>query len=434
MADTEPQKLRVLLSAYACQPNAGTEPGNGWNWATHLAARGMEIHVLTRQQNRERIEEYLREHPKPGIEFHYPDSYPGFVKPTSGVHYSLWQISALKTAKRLTERLRFDVAHHVTYGSVRMPSQLWRLAVPFISGPLGGGQKAPASLLPYFGRSQMKERIRTLATRSLRYSPLHRLWCRRASMLLAANSETMRLLENLGCKQVQLYFDVGLPESFYAEGPRRFDSVEGPLRLLWVGRMLPLKGLPLTLDALAQARTKAHLTIIGGGMSRESVEKMIAERGLEGRVDWRGRQEWLKVRQAYMEHDALVFTSLRDACGAQLLESMAMGLPVIALDLHGGHDLIPEEAGIKVKVTTQRETVRAVADAIDSYAALPTFARNRMSEVGWNLAKTQSWTKRAAFAESLYRKLIQEREEVEEIREKSRLLAPQASETRNLAS
>src|SRR5215467_5078362 len=52
--------MRLLLSAYACRPNAGSEPGFGWNWATHLADRGIEVHALVAKRNQEPIEAGLR--------------------------------------------------------------------------------------------------------------------------------------------------------------------------------------------------------------------------------------------------------------------------------------------------------------------------------------------------------------------------------------
>jgi short-subunit dehydrogenase len=44
--------MRILLSAYACEPGRGSEPGVGWHWATELARLGHEVAVITRSNNR----------------------------------------------------------------------------------------------------------------------------------------------------------------------------------------------------------------------------------------------------------------------------------------------------------------------------------------------------------------------------------------------
>src|ERR1700686_5022098 len=48
--------LRILLSAYACEPGKGSEPGVGWHWAVEMARLGHRVTVLTRQNNRAGIE------------------------------------------------------------------------------------------------------------------------------------------------------------------------------------------------------------------------------------------------------------------------------------------------------------------------------------------------------------------------------------------
>ena len=48
--------MKILLSAYACEPNLGSEPGVGWNWAIELTRLGNEVWVLTRESNRARVE------------------------------------------------------------------------------------------------------------------------------------------------------------------------------------------------------------------------------------------------------------------------------------------------------------------------------------------------------------------------------------------
>jgi len=149
------------------------------------------------------------------------------------------------------------------------------------------------------------------------------------STIYAANSDTLTLVREMGRSDVSLEFDVGIPKEYLASEPRAFATEASPVRLLWVARMLPRKALPLALDALAQVRHASTLTIVGNGLTKDQVQSMTAERGLSDRVHWSGRRLTLdEVRIAYQEHDALLFTSVRETCGVQLLEAMALGLPV----------------------------------------------------------------------------------------------------------
>src|ERR1700746_2010336 len=179
--------MRLLLSAYACRPNAGSEPGCGWNWATHLAARGMEFHVLSAKRTQEAIEAGLQANAVANLHFTYVPVPYDWVKKSEALHYVCWQVAALKAARELAGRFEFDLAHHVTYASVHVPSPLWRLGIPVVFGPVGGGQTAPASMLQYFGAERSRERLRSALTKALRLSPLHRQWLRRISFVLAAN-------------------------------------------------------------------------------------------------------------------------------------------------------------------------------------------------------------------------------------------------------
>jgi glycosyltransferase involved in cell wall biosynthesis len=114
---------------------------------------------------------------------------------------------------------------------------------------------------------------------------------------------------------------------------------------------------------------------------------------------------WSELRAAYAEHDAFLFTSLRDSFGSQVVEAMAMGLPVITLDLHGAHDFVPANASMKVRVSNPEETLDRLVASINEYIALPARKKNEMSSSAWNFAKTLSWSARAAFVEDLYRQV-----------------------------
>ena len=170
----ESSPLRVMVSAYACQPDAGSEMGTGWNWVFYLAKAGCVLEVFTAARYRDPIESYLVTNPMPTVRFH-------FVK-VAGVspwaigarHYLPWHWNMYRQARVRAREQDFDIALHVSYGSVHVPTQMWRLGLPTIFGPVGGGQVAPEALMSYFGGARKKERMRTLLTRFLQYVPVYR--------------------------------------------------------------------------------------------------------------------------------------------------------------------------------------------------------------------------------------------------------------------
>ena len=88
-------RIRVLISAYACEPNKGSEPGVGWNWALQMAKMD-EVYVITRSNNRKVIETFLQKHPVEHLHFYYHDCAiwkRKMKKLPNGifVYYKMWQ-------------------------------------------------------------------------------------------------------------------------------------------------------------------------------------------------------------------------------------------------------------------------------------------------------------------------------------------------------
>ena len=278
--------------------------------------------------------------------------------------------------------------------------------MPTVFGPVGGGQVTPTSLLSLFGAQQRSERRRTLITRHLPWNPVYRHSMRRMRVVLGANSDTVALARGAGSHDVRLMCDSGLREDYAATEPRRFEPGDR-LRLLWVGRFLPRKGLTLAFDALQRASTKIELTLVGDGLSPAELEGLLAARGLSGRVHWTGaRMTWLEVRDRFRDHDALFFTSLRDSFGSQLLEAMSQGLPIIALSMSGARDFLPAEGALKVAPGADAvETVARLAAALDHFASLPADERTQMSEIVWRAAQVFTWQLRASEMVHLLRQL-----------------------------
>jgi hypothetical protein len=114
--------VRVLVSAYACEPAKGSEPGAGWNWAL-AAARRHEVWVMTRANNRPAIEEAMARDPRSNLHFEYIDLPPWARWWKRGhrgarLYYVLWQLLAAAHARRLQRELDLEVVHHLTFANV----------------------------------------------------------------------------------------------------------------------------------------------------------------------------------------------------------------------------------------------------------------------------------------------------------------------------
>ncbi|MDZ4065180.1 MAG: glycosyltransferase family 4 protein, partial [Coriobacteriia bacterium] len=332
--------VRVVVEAYACSPGRGSEPGNGWNWPLHLAHEGCDVTVLTIPRWRDSIEPVLAHTPVTmQVEYMPVSEWPlrlGWMI-GSKLQYLLWLRTAARRARDLHESLPFDVAHHVSYGSLAGGTRLWGLGIPLVLGPVGGGQVAPPSMRPYFGRQWPGEVIRSFVVKYvIPHSPFTRRACRAADLVLTSNEQTAELARRLGARNVRISApDSGLPVGYGTDRvPNRV--VANGMRLVWVGRIFAIKALPLALDALELVDDPAvTLDVLGGGTGADQVERWIGERGLADRVRYHGAVDWERVRDFYRSSDVMLFTSVRDSCAAQLLEAMAFGLPIIALDHQG---------------------------------------------------------------------------------------------------
>ncbi|MCX6924421.1 MAG: glycosyltransferase family 1 protein, partial [Verrucomicrobia bacterium] len=139
------------MSAYACEPGKGSEPGVGWNWALQMS-RWHEVWVLTRANNRPNIEKAIlpgEQHHLHWVYYDLPRWTRFWKKGSRGIqtYYYLWQMAAWRLGARLHREIGFDLLHHVTFGKYWVPNYLAFLPIRSMLGPLGGGESTPAALV-----------------------------------------------------------------------------------------------------------------------------------------------------------------------------------------------------------------------------------------------------------------------------------------------
>jgi glycosyltransferase involved in cell wall biosynthesis len=365
-------RLKVLISAYACEPNKGSEPEVGWQWGLQMA-RFHEVTVLTRANNRAGIEAGLEalkgRQPLPKFIYHDRGRALMALKrrfKLTKAYYVLWQRSAREVVSRLHQAHRFDLMHHVTFAAFRYPTVIWGHGVPSVWGPIGGIESIPRQLLPWGHPASLAgESLRNLS--NVIQSGPDRVLPRRAAasaVIFVSTVEMQKTFLRLG-RECELMPAIGLSTGKTPHKPHR--QVEGPLKLLFVGNIIALKGIDLALEALKESRTKASFTLIGTGNFMEAARRLADKSGLKERVTFHGWVAHEAVLNLYSDYDVFIFPSLHDTGGYAVIEAMLNELPVICLDCGGPAVAVRENCGVKVPLGSRARVIAGLASAIRRY-------------------------------------------------------------------
>lgn len=364
--------MKILMSAYACEPGCGSEPGAGWAWAS-VAAREHDVWVLTHPSHAGAIERALAADASLGARLH-----PLYLEcgrwarpllrngPSRFLYYFLWQLTTCRrTARALHAQVGFDIAHHVTYAADWMPAGVSALpGVPFVWGPVGGSATTggPRLWALLGARSFASELVRAVVTGACRVTVGRRL-ARRAAVVLGQNADVAAAFAPL---PVVVEPHVALETGGF-DAPRQ---VAGhPPRALWAGRLLGWKGVRLSLAALRRPEA-AHwqLDLFGDGPQRRRLERLAHRWGVADRVRFLGARPRVEVLDALSRADVLLFPSIHDAAGWAVAEAMAAGCPVLGLDLGGPAALVGPGDGVLVDPSA--DVVAGLARGLDRAAAM----------------------------------------------------------------
>ena len=272
--------MKVLISAYACEPDKGSEPGAGWNWAL-AAAQRHEVWVMTRANNRPSIDAALSAQERKSLHFVYLDLPPWarvWKRRATGLrtYYVLWQLLAARAARRLQRQHHFDLVHHLTFANAWLPALAFLPKVPFVLGPVGGGPRVPLPFYRVLGvRGALWEVLLVTARRLSRANPLTRLGWRRAAVILVQNEETRDAFPSRYRAKAILRPNASIGEEFEAEPQPRREQ----LTAIYAGRLIPWKGVSLAIRAL-KLLPAWRLLVVGSGPEEQHLQRLAARFGL----------------------------------------------------------------------------------------------------------------------------------------------------------
>ncbi|CBN54678.1 MULTISPECIES: glycosyltransferase family 4 protein [Kamptonema] len=404
--------MKILLSAFACEPGQGSEEGVGWNTVVE-AAKHQEVWVLTRTFYREAIEAELAERPIANLHFIYiePLGWKENFKGRQGgvqLHYYLWQILAYFVARSLHRKIGFDIARHVTYVKFWSPSFISLLPIPFIWGPVGGGEAAPRPFWKDFSfKGKLYETAREWAQKLGASDPFARITARRSVLALATTEDTAKRVRAMGAKKVQVLSEAYLSKTEMAR-LREYKLPEAsPIRFISMGRLLHWKGYHLAVRAFGIANLpNTEYWLLGDGPERDRLESLIAELGIASQVKLWGRLPRQESLGKLEESHVLIHPSLHDSGGWTCLEGMAAGRPIVCFDLGGPATQVTAETGIKVPGYHPKQAVNDLAEAIARLADDPEL-RSRMGQAGQKrVAEVYDWDVNGQFFAQLCEDIV----------------------------
>lgn len=366
--------MNILLLAFACEPNKGSEEGVGWNWAVNLAEKH-NVFVITRGQERPFIEEYISENSIENIEFYYFEDYDGVMhfidkKVPMGfrTYYRWWQKKIVPIAKEIIKSKKIDIIHQLTYNEYRTPGKLYNCGLPFVWGPIGGGHEYnPVLQEAYFRKTDV---LKEIVRKYINHVYLHNRdvlgAIKHAAKILVADPATYAILPKTR-EYVRL-----LEAAYYPQrNPIKIFSSQGQnsaIRLMYAGVLTPRKGVKIIIDALGESSFRDfELIIIGEGIDRPKLEKLTKYYKLEDKIKFLGRQSYNEVNKYYDWADLFLFPSLRDTSGNVVLEAMSHGTPVIALNHNGASEMITPESGDLIDIESYSQIKLDYVSIIQKY-------------------------------------------------------------------
>lgn len=409
-------RLKILVSAYACEPNKGSEPGVGWNLVKELS-RNNNLWVITKANNRKVIEKEIQENPLPNISWVYFDL-PKWLcfwkKGNRGIHlyYYLWQIGIFFLSRKLLKSQKFDLIHHLTFGQYWLPSFLSFLPSKFLWGPIGGGKNAPLKFFKYFSlNGKLKEILRWLFSVTLKLNPLFHLMKMNANKILAISNQTSTIFYSNRKNKIQWLSQVGISKNDFDKLSQIENNQKSNcLTLAMIGRLQHWKGMGIGIKAFVELKKKQHpgkLLIIGDGPESDWLKKLAEVNGLCSEIEFISSVSRDKYFEYLSQIDIFLFPSIHEPGAFVIIEAMSTGIPVICLDFGEPATLvIDKETGFTVPIQDPDKIPQKIAESILNLTQNIDL-RKKMGLAGQKRVKDHFlWDKKGEFINQIYQEVL----------------------------
>lgn len=335
--------MKIFVSAYACEPNQGSEIGVGWHWVLEMS-KYFELWVLTRESNRKNIEPWIAAHPDySNIHWLYYDL-PGWArwwkKGLRGVrtYYNLWQWRSDAVVEKTMKEQSIDVFHHLTYGNAMWQVSLYGQRQHFIWGPIGGLETIDEEFACHYG---LKERLwawmRRVMVKTLPLNHAYIRRCDRASLIICKTEATRNMIPEQYRKKTILMTDVACEER-HKEVQSEQQEKKEVTKFITVGHLDAWRGFDLTIEAfekLTQEMPNVELCIVGDGADRGRLERLIGKMQSKDKISMTGQVSGETYRRLMQECHVVVNAALKEGAVTVAFDAISYGKPLVCIETGG---------------------------------------------------------------------------------------------------
>lgn len=239
-------------------------------------------------------------------------------------------------------------------------------------------------------------------------------YANRCDRVIAPSAHVKRILRERGVTRPIDVIPTGVDtKQFAPAGGKSFRKAQGipadAFVVGHVGRLAPEKNLDLLLAAATiflREHEEAHLVITGGGPSETAMREKLRAGGVQERCHFTGRLSGENLVAAYSSFDVFVFTSKSETQGMVLVEAMAAGAPVAALNAPPVDEIVSDGKNGRL---TADEDPSALAKALGWIREQPTERLRRMRAAARRTARDFDTRRCARQALDLYNELLAEK-------------------------